>query len=81
VHNTWLSSSNVNPKLIQHFEPKSDCLLSQLWIDAYSKESNADISQEAQEGLMLLGILPWFIDYFFASSKDLQNMAFRVSDR
>jgi hypothetical protein len=37
AHNTRLSSSSVNPKLNQRLEPESLRLLTQLWIDAYSK--------------------------------------------
>jgi len=37
AHNTRLSSSCVNPKLNQRLEPESLRLLTQLWIDAYSK--------------------------------------------
>ena len=39
AHNTRLSSSSVNPKLNQRLEPESLRLLTQLWIDAYSKVS------------------------------------------
>jgi len=31
--------------LHQHFEPKSDCLLSQLWIDAYSDKYSKAIAE------------------------------------
>ena len=46
AHDTWLSPSSVNPKLHQHLEPKSDCLLSQLWIDAYSKSSQNEVFEQ-----------------------------------
>ena len=53
AHNTRLSSSWVNPKLNQRLEPESLRLLTQLWIDAYSKPTwQHSVTKEDENSLI-----------------------------